>query len=339
MKVLITGASGRIGANVVKRLAERGDQLRCVVSPESPRKAKLEPFGVEIVEVDLRDRGGLASAVKGVEAVIHLGARLRDATNFDQLDINTAPTLTLLEAVRTLNPDIRRFVYGSSDTLYPHTGYMPDLITREDIFTRPGNMYAVSKLSGEAMVQCYHQQYGIPTVSLTIPYTFCGREFLGERVDAISPLVDSHLKDLQRRPESPERDRTIRDLQDQLKSGNGLVVPLCLEGPAHKHHLGDVRDVVSACVLALDRDEAVGEAFIIMSKPFRTDQAVPHLSEIAGLGYAEVAFPYSQFYEYDVGHTEEVLGFVPQYDGRQMLEDAWRHKQGEDIGVVDVGQD
>jgi hypothetical protein len=34
-------------------------------------------------------------------------------------------------------------VYGSSDTLYPHTGYMPELIMREHIFTRPKGMYAV----------------------------------------------------------------------------------------------------------------------------------------------------------------------------------------------------
>ena len=337
MRILITGASGRIGANVVKRLAERGDQVRCVVSPQSPRRARLEPFGVEIVEVDLRDKEGLTSAVENVEAVIHLGAKLRNTTNFDQLDINTAPTLTLLEAVRTLNPDIRRFVYGSSDTLYPHTGYFPDLITRDDIFSRPGNMYAVSKVSGEAMVQCYHQQYAIPTVSLTIPYTFCGREFLGERVDSISPLIESHLKDLRRRPETPERDRTISELQARFEQGDRLVIPLCAEGPAHKHHLGDVRDVAAACVLALDRNEAVGEAFIIMSKPFHTDQAVPHLSQVSGLDCAEVVFPYSQFYEYDVRHTEEKLGFSPQYDGKQMLEDAWRHKHGEDIGVIDVG--
>jgi nucleoside-diphosphate-sugar epimerase len=44
-----------------------------------------------------------------------------------------------------------------------------------------------------------------------------------------------------------------------------------------------VRDVVTACVLALETETAVGEAFIIMSHPFRFDEAVPHLAEVSGL--------------------------------------------------------
>ena len=45
----ITGGTGRIGANVVKRLAERGDALRCVVRPGTDRLEKLTPFDVEII--------------------------------------------------------------------------------------------------------------------------------------------------------------------------------------------------------------------------------------------------------------------------------------------------
>ncbi len=336
MNVLITGGTGRIGANVVKRLAERGDALRCVVRPGTHRLEKLTPFDVETVEVDLTDREGLAETVKGVDAIIHLGAKLGRTTNAEQFDVNLVPTLTLLEAARTLNPNLQRFVFGSSDVLYPHTGYMPGLITKEDIFTRPKGMYGVAKLAGEAAVQCYQQQYGLPTVALSIPWTFCGREFLGERVDTISPLIESHIRHLGRRPASPVKEKALRVLQEHYESGKRLVVPVCPEGPAFKHHLGDVRDVARACELALETETAVGESFIVMSWPFHFDRAVPHLSEVSGLPYVEVTFPEGTFYEYDIQHTAEKLGFVPQYDGKQMLEDAWRQKQGEDIGVVDV---
>ena len=339
LKVLVTGGTGRIGANVVKQLAERGADLRCVVRPSTDRLHKLEQFGVEIVKVDLRNREGLSETVKGVDAIIHLGVKLRGPTNWEHLDINIAPTLTLLEAARTLNPNLQRFVYGSSDVLYPHTGYMPNLIAKADIFTSPTGMYAVSKIAGEAIVQSYHRQYGIPTVSLTIPYTFCGREFLGERVDQISPLLESHIKDLQRRSPSPDGARCLTELRNQYASGVRLVVPLCPEGPAFKRHLGDVRDVAAACVRALHAETAIGGAFIIMSHPFRFDEAVPHLARVSGMAYAEVRFPFAEFYEYDVQDTMDRLGFVAQYDGKRMLEDAWRHKQGEDIGVVDVGPD
>jgi len=339
LKVLITGGTGRIGANLVKRLAERGDELRCVVRPSSDRLKKLEQYDVETVKVDLRDREGLAQTVVGVDAIVHMGVKLRGPSNYEQLDINTAPTLTLLESARVLNPDLKRFVYGSSDTLYPHSGYMPGLITRKDMLTRPRGMYAVSKIAGEAMVQSYHQQYGLPTVSLTIPYTFCGREFLGERTLQISPLIESHIDDLKRRSSTEEMVRTIQELQEHYHAGKRLVIPRCPEGPAFKRHLGDVRDVVTACERALDVDTAVGEAFLIMSQPFRFEEAVPQLSKASGLDCVDVTFPFSEFYEYDMQHTTERLRFVSEYDGKKMLEDAWRHKQGEDIGVVDVGPD
>lgn len=339
MKILITGGTGRIGANVVKRLAERGENLRCVVRPTTDRLEKLQQFDVEIFKTDLRDREGLTEAVKGVDAIIHLGVKLRGPSNYEHLDINTAPTLTLLEAARVHAPNLKRFVYGSSDTLYPHTGYMPELITANDIFTRPRGMYAVSKIAGEAMIQSYHQQYSLPTVSLTIPYTFCGREFLGERVLAISPLTESHIKDLERRAKTPELTNTIKELQRHLSSGKKLVIPHCPEGPAFKRHLGDVRDVVTATECALDHETAIGKAFVIMSKPFRFKEAVPHLSSISNLEYASVTFPYAEYYEYDMTYTSQHLGFEAKYDGKQMLEDAWRHKQGEDIGVIDVGPD
>lgn len=339
MHILITGGTGRIGANVVKRLAESGHHLRCVVRPSTDRLEKLQQFDVEIVHVDLRDREGLTKTVKGVDAIMHLGVKLRGPTNYDHLDINIAPTLTLLEAARLHAPNLQRFVYGSSDTLYLHTGYMPTPIKKTDIFTRPKGMYAVSKIAGESIVQSYHQQYNIPTVSLTIPYTFCGREFLGERVNAISPLISSHLKDLQRRPTSPALTQTIEELKTHEANGKQLVIPHCPEGPAFKRHLGDVRDVARACELALTTDTAIGEDFIIMSHPLHFAQAVPHLSKVSGLGYTDVTFPFAEYYEYDMSHTAKYLNFVAHYDGKKMLEDAWRHKQGEDIGVVDVGPD
>lgn len=336
MRVLITGGTGRIGANVVKRLAERGDKLRCVVRPGTPRQAKLTAFDVEILEVDLTDREGLAQTVKGMDAIVHLGAKLGGTTNTEQVDVNLVPTVTLLEAARTLNPGLRRFVFGSSDTLYPHTGYMPGLIAREDIFTRPRSMYAVAKLAGEAAVQCYHQQYGLPTVSLSIPYTFCGREFLGERTLEISPYIEHHIQRLEGQPTSPEVERAIRELRTRHDEGKRLVVPVCPEGPVFKHHLGDVRDVARACELALEADAAVGESLIIMSWPFHFDKAVRRLSHVSGLDYAEVIFPAGTFYEYDIRHAKDLLGYVPRFDGPRMLEDAWKQKHGQDIGIVDV---
>ena len=135
---------------------------------------------------------------------------------------------------------------------------------------------------------------------MNIPYTFCGREFLGERVNHISPLIESHIKDLSRRESTSQIAECIQELRRHYETGKRLVIPFCPQGPAFKQHLGDVRDVATACVLALEKETAVGEAFIIMSHPFRFDEAIPHLAKVSGLEYAEMQFPFAEFYEYNV---------------------------------------
>ncbi len=337
MQVLVTGATGRIGANVVKRLLEDGHAVRAQVRPDSDRAAKLHGLDVEVCAVDLCDRDGVSALVPGMDAIVHLGVKLRGPSNLDQLDVNIAPTLTLLEAVRTLEPGLQRFVYGSSDVLYPHTGWMPEPIQASDIFHRPVGMYAVSKVAGECMVHSYHHQYGIPTVSLNIPMTFAGRELMGERAPAFSPYLDDRLEAAAHQPPSADRDRCLAELRRHQAEGKRLVVPLCPEGPAWKRHLGDVRDVAAACALALSAPRAVGHAFVIMSDALDDGVGVPHLAQFTGMDYAEVVFPRAEYYWYDMAKTRELLGYRSAYDSCRILEDAWRDQQGEDIGVIPVG--
>lgn len=336
MFVLVTGATGRIGANLVKKLAERGDRIRAVVRPGSPRRCKLDPLSVEIADVDLRDRDALTETVRGVDAVVHLGAQLQRPTAVDQLEVNLAPTLTLLEGVRSLNRDLRRFVYASSDILYPHTGYMPNLILEEDRLERPIGLYAAMKHAAEGIVASYCIQHAVPTVTLNLPMTFCGKELMGERAPAFSPRTADHIRVMKASAPGPERDRALGELESALAGGKELVVPRCPQGPAYKRHIGDVRDVVGAIELALEVPQAVGERFLIMSRPLRYDQAVEHLSIVSGLSYGEVTMPDAEFYEYDVTKAQWLLGYEAAYGGAQMLEDAWRHSRGEDIGVIDV---
>ncbi len=342
MYVLITGSTGRIGANIVKRLVERGDRVRCQVRPGSDRRAKLDQFGVEVVEVDLTDRPKLTQIVCGIDAIVHMGVKLRGPSNFDHLDINIAPTLTLLEAVRTENPTLERFVYGSSDALFPHEGYMPELITADRKFTRPADMYKVSKVASEAIVQCYHQQYGIPSVILSIPWTFCGSELLGLRAKDISPVIDDQIEvlkgDLSRGTENRDRvTRALVDLKRAKEQGAHWVIPKNPQGTPWMRHIGDVRDVADAAIAALDTARGVGGAYVIMSDALNFGIGVPYLAEESGMPFAEILWPYAQHYWYDTSATRDELRWRPRYDSRSMLVDAWRHLKGEDIGVVDVG--
>lgn len=71
--VFLTGATGFIGSRLARRLAERGDRLRCLVRPTSDT-ADLERLGAELVAFDLTDADAMAEAMREVELAYHAAA-------------------------------------------------------------------------------------------------------------------------------------------------------------------------------------------------------------------------------------------------------------------------
>src|SRR4051794_3457843 len=76
MKILLTGATGKVGSRLARRLAQRGDRIRALVRDRS-RAADLPGAGIELVDGDLLDPASLAIAVHGVDAVVHCAAFFR----------------------------------------------------------------------------------------------------------------------------------------------------------------------------------------------------------------------------------------------------------------------
>ncbi|BDG08968.1 hopanoid-associated sugar epimerase [Anaeromyxobacter paludicola] len=76
MHVLVTGATGFIGANVARLLLERGDDVRVLARPTSDRR-NLKGLPVEVVTGDLRDAGSVRRAVQGCRRVFHVAADYR----------------------------------------------------------------------------------------------------------------------------------------------------------------------------------------------------------------------------------------------------------------------
>ena len=74
MKCLVTGGGGFLGMAVVRKLVERGHQVRTF---QRQRYAALEALsGVECVQGDLADRAAVAGAARGVDTVFHVAAKL-----------------------------------------------------------------------------------------------------------------------------------------------------------------------------------------------------------------------------------------------------------------------
>ena len=79
MAILVTGASGHLGANLVRRLLDEGTRVRALVRPDSDNAA-LDGLDVERVACDLRDLDGLRAAVRGCRRIYHCAARVSTAS-------------------------------------------------------------------------------------------------------------------------------------------------------------------------------------------------------------------------------------------------------------------
>ncbi len=76
MQILVTGATGLLGNNVVRRLLERGDDVRVLVRPTADRRP-LERLEVARVEGDITDGDSVEQSLRGVDAVVHCAGRVQ----------------------------------------------------------------------------------------------------------------------------------------------------------------------------------------------------------------------------------------------------------------------
>lgn len=157
MKVLLTGATGFVGANVVRHLLARGDEVVCVVRKPN---VCVEGLPVRLVTVGLDDDDGLADAMAGCDGVMHVAGTFDPGPGGEELmkSLHVDATEALLRASRRAG--VGRFLYCSSSIT---VGFGPlDRPGDEDtpldvdaIYGRSGALraYHDTKLAGERLVQ------------------------------------------------------------------------------------------------------------------------------------------------------------------------------------------
>jgi len=163
MKVLVTGATGRIGSRLAKRLAERGDEVRALVR-DPTRTADLRQARIELAKGDLLDVDSLAAAVRDVEAVVHCAAFFRGATPEQAHAVNVLGTQQLAHAARA--GSVKRFVFTSTGLVYGPNGGRP---AREDDPCAPLDAYPASKLAAERFLLA---MAGLDVCVLRLPFVY-----------------------------------------------------------------------------------------------------------------------------------------------------------------------
>jgi nucleoside-diphosphate-sugar epimerase len=77
-KVLVTGASGHVGSNIVRHLLAEGHEVRALIHPQANNRS-LDGLDVERVEGDIRDFDSMLRATKGIARVFHVAAKISTA--------------------------------------------------------------------------------------------------------------------------------------------------------------------------------------------------------------------------------------------------------------------
>lgn len=160
MRVLLTGAAGRIGTAL--RAGLRG---RCELRSLDVRPIEDVAEGEEARVVDVRDGAAFAAAAEGCEAIVHLaGIPTTDAPHDALLQVNVLGTYNAFEAAVAAR--CGRVVFASTNHV---TGFYPsgDVVT-PDMPVRPDSLYGVSKVYGEALGRLYHDRHGIDVAAIRI---------------------------------------------------------------------------------------------------------------------------------------------------------------------------
>ena len=168
-RVLVTGAAGFVGGPVGRELARRGHRVvglfRGAPSIDWPGECARA--------ADLLDRPAIARALAGVDAVVHLAARVHvmretvadPAAEFQRVNVD-GTALLLEEAERA---GVRHFVFGSSVKAVGEGGEEP---LSESTSPAPGDPYGESKLQAEALVRDFGNRSGRVATSVRFPLVY-----------------------------------------------------------------------------------------------------------------------------------------------------------------------
>ncbi|SFC64487.1 NAD+ dependent glucose-6-phosphate dehydrogenase [Halobiforma haloterrestris] len=173
--VLLTGASGRVGQAILEGLADEREYEWRLLDRDPPTGDRDYPG--EFVVADITDEEAVREAMEGIDAVLHLAGDPRKTAPWESvLPNNIDGTQTVYEAA--VDAGVDKVAFASSNHAvgaYETDERTPDMYREDDEFQldgtelpRPGNLYGVSKATGEILGRYYHDEYGLSVVCVRI---------------------------------------------------------------------------------------------------------------------------------------------------------------------------
>ncbi len=310
-KVLVTGATGFIGREVVRQLLALGKEVTAL-GRTAPDEA------IPFIQADITDLHLLQRALSGhsFDCVMHIASLPGDTGDPQQMiRVNVNGCQNMLEYARKSKVD--RFVLTSSISAYewyPATKFNPPdyMPVDEEHPCRPKDIYSTSKRTQELLAMTYHHQFNVPTTAL--------------RLTAVVG------------PRGRGGGRGWREFAEKLAEGKNVQIPhfsaeeLC--------HYVDVRDVGRMHIAAGEHPHAVGEIFNCCGpEPIRGYKFKNVVQKLVPEIKVEYGFPWSMAQGQEICFSMTKAARLLDYEPKYSLEDSIRSiKDWIDSGGLEEGK-
>lgn len=213
--VLVTGAAGFIGSNLVERLVKAGAKVRAMVHYNALSSwGNLEYLprdvlsNVEILAGNVEDSDYVMSLVKGQDIVLHLAALIAIPYSYvaprSYIRANVEGTLNVLEAAR--RHSIARVVHTSTSEVYGTALRVP---IDEDHPLQGQSPYSASKIGADKMAESYWRSFDTQVVTLRPFNTYGPRQSARAFIPTVISQALSEQPEIRMGALDPERDMTF----------------------------------------------------------------------------------------------------------------------------------
>ncbi|MBN1852422.1 MAG: NAD(P)-dependent oxidoreductase [Pirellulales bacterium] len=305
-RVMVTGASGKLGGPVCEALVEAGYEVVAVRHRNS-----VDVPGVHQIALDLADPAAVEKMVGKSDAVIHLATCKEDRNGV--IDVSARGTFNLLDAAARTR-SVQRFLLASGDAVNGIYFNPQPVPIREDIplVAYPG-YYPLSKVIEETMAQQFFHQAGVPTVILRMSWIHAEDDILSHLTVAGEPFGIPVWRDLMSATQRSRFDGGA-DAAVALRHPDGRPV---------RRHIVAVEDCVQAHRLALTREGIEGQTFMIaMDNPFDYVEVAEYTAKKLGIETLDLVDPVGQDFAIDISKARYLLGYRPDDDIFRLIDRA-----------------
>ena len=183
MKILVTGATGKVGSRFVSRLLAKQYDVR-ILARDAAKASALAERGAEIVIGDLNDPDTLRAAVKDIDAVIHIAAFFRSFTDNEGI-IKTNHSGTVALANAAIEAGVKRFIFTSTSNVYG-SGYQRPARENDVVDINDPRAYSSSKIAAENELISLHKNKGFDVRILRLAFVYGDKD---PHIEEIIPIM------------------------------------------------------------------------------------------------------------------------------------------------------